>query len=127
MLRARVSGISTMGRATQGVRVMDLDRGEKIVSMARLAERDVAVPEGERRRGRVAARSRQRVKSDGANRSSAVRARSRRVIPGGVNSPVRAFGSVGGTPRFIARGRGARDLGRRRQRATSTTSARGAR
>jgi glutamate-1-semialdehyde 2,1-aminomutase len=31
-----------------------------------------------------------------------------RVIPGGVNSPVRAFRSVGGTPRFIARGSGAR-------------------
>lgn len=31
-----------------------------------------------------------------------------RVIPGGVNSPVRAFRSVGGTPRFIARGAGAR-------------------
>jgi glutamate-1-semialdehyde 2,1-aminomutase len=30
--------------------------------------------------------------------------RAERVIPGGVNSPVRAFGSVGGTPRFIARG-----------------------
>lgn len=28
-------------------------------------------------------------------------------IPGGVNSPVRAFGAVGGTPRFIARGEGA--------------------
>lgn len=28
---------------------------------------------------------------------------SRKVIPGGVNSPVRAFGSVGGTPRFIER------------------------
>ncbi|TLD96381.1 glutamate-1-semialdehyde-2,1-aminomutase [Helicobacter jaachi] len=31
----------------------------------------------------------------------------KQVIPGGVNSPVRAFGSVGGTPRFIARGKGA--------------------
>ena len=31
-----------------------------------------------------------------------------RVIPGGVNSPVRAFGSVGGTPRFIASASGAR-------------------
>jgi hypothetical protein len=30
-----------MGRATQGVRVMNLAAGEKIVSMARLAERDV--------------------------------------------------------------------------------------
>ncbi len=29
------------------------------------------------------------------------------VIPGGVSSPVRAFGGVGGTPRFIARGEGA--------------------
>ena len=34
-------------------------------------------------------------------------AAARRVIPGGVNSPVRAFRSVGGTPRFIQRGRGA--------------------
>ena len=34
-------------------------------------------------------------------------AAARRVLPGGVNSPVRAFRGVGGTPRFIARGRGA--------------------
>jgi glutamate-1-semialdehyde 2,1-aminomutase len=33
-------------------------------------------------------------------------ARASKVIPGGVNSPVRAFGAVGGTPRFIVRGRG---------------------
>jgi glutamate-1-semialdehyde 2,1-aminomutase len=32
--------------------------------------------------------------------------RARRVMPGGVNSPVRAFGAVGGTPRFIAGGQG---------------------
>lgn len=31
----------------------------------------------------------------------------KRTIPGGVNSPVRAFRSVGGTPRFIARAQGA--------------------
>src|SRR5262249_3582065 len=30
-----------------------------------------------------------------------------RVIPGGVNSPARAFGAVGGKPIFIARGQGA--------------------
>jgi glutamate-1-semialdehyde 2,1-aminomutase len=35
-------------------------------------------------------------------------AEAQRFIPGGVNSPVRAFRSVGGTPRFIARGQGAR-------------------
>ena len=33
--------------------------------------------------------------------------RAQKVIPGGVNSPVRAFRAVGGTPRFIARGEGA--------------------
>lgn len=33
--------------------------------------------------------------------------RSQRVIPGGVNSPVRAFGAVGGTPIFFSRGEGA--------------------
>jgi DNA gyrase subunit A len=41
VLRARVSGISTMGRATQGVRVMNLAEGEVIASIARLAETDV--------------------------------------------------------------------------------------
>ena len=35
-------------------------------------------------------------------------ARAQRHIPGGVNSPVRAFRSVGGTPRFFVRGAGAR-------------------
>ena len=34
--------------------------------------------------------------------------RAQRTIPGGVNSPVRAFRSVGGTPRFLARAEGAR-------------------
>jgi glutamate-1-semialdehyde 2,1-aminomutase len=33
--------------------------------------------------------------------------RSQKRIPGGVNSPVRAFGAVGGIPRFLARGSGA--------------------
>src|SRR5271165_5761987 len=31
----------------------------------------------------------------------------KRLLPGGVDSPVRAFGSVGGTPIFIAKGDGA--------------------
>ena len=35
-------------------------------------------------------------------------ARGQKVIPGGVNSPVRAFRSVGGTPYFVASGSGAR-------------------
>src|SRR5580658_1838430 len=42
------------------------------------------------------------------NRSRSISAfdRARKVIPGGVNSPARAFGAVGGTPLFIARGEG---------------------
>src|SRR6202035_4789896 len=39
-------------------------------------------------------------------RSIALFDRAGRVIPGGVNSPVRAFGAVGGTPRFLARAYG---------------------
>lgn len=35
-------------------------------------------------------------------------ARGQNVIPGGVNSPVRAFRSVGGTPYFVTKGQGAR-------------------
>jgi len=34
--------------------------------------------------------------------------RAKELIPGGVNSPVRAFGSVGGTPRTIVKGEGSR-------------------
>jgi len=37
-------------------------------------------------------------------------ARAKAVIPGGVNSPVRAFGSVGGTPKTIVRGAGSKNL-----------------
>jgi glutamate-1-semialdehyde 2,1-aminomutase len=40
-------------------------------------------------------------------RSSELFARARRVIPGGVNSPVRAFRGVGGDPVFFAKARGA--------------------
>ena len=39
--------------------------------------------------------------------SAAAFERAQAVIPGGVNSPVRAFGNVGGTPRFLASARGA--------------------
>jgi glutamate-1-semialdehyde 2,1-aminomutase len=41
-------------------------------------------------------------------KSEALLKRAERIIPGGVNSPVRAFRGVGGTPRFIARGEGCR-------------------
>ena len=41
------------------------------------------------------------------SRNDELFARAQRSIPAGVNSPVRAFRSVGGTPRFFARGEGA--------------------
>jgi glutamate-1-semialdehyde 2,1-aminomutase len=41
------------------------------------------------------------------NRNEQLFERAQRLIPGGVNSPVRAFRAVGGTPRFFARGEGA--------------------
>ncbi len=40
--------------------------------------------------------------------NEALFARAQRIIPGGVNSPVRAFCSVGGTPPFFTRGMGSR-------------------
>src|SRR4051794_5779923 len=44
-----------------------------------------------------------------ADRPNSSRAfeRACRLIPGGVNSPARAFGAVGGGPIFVARGEGA--------------------
>ena len=40
------------------------------------------------------------------DRSEALFQKAKEYFPGGVNSPVRAFRSVGGTPKFIARGKG---------------------
>ncbi len=42
------------------------------------------------------------------SRNDLLFAESQKLIPGGVNSPVRAFGSVGGTPRFFTHGKGPR-------------------
>ena len=42
------------------------------------------------------------------NKSQELHARASRVIPGGVDSPVRAFKSVGGEPPYIVRGQGSR-------------------
>jgi glutamate-1-semialdehyde 2,1-aminomutase len=41
------------------------------------------------------------------SRNEELLARAQTVIPGGVDSPVRAFGAVGGVPRFAVRGEGA--------------------
>jgi glutamate-1-semialdehyde 2,1-aminomutase len=44
----------------------------------------------------------------GGEASAAIMARARAMFPGGVNSPVRAFGRVGGEPFVVSRGEGAR-------------------
>ena len=41
------------------------------------------------------------------SRNDTLFAESQQYIPGGVNSPVRAFRAVGGSPRFFAKGSGA--------------------
>ncbi len=58
-----------------------------VVSARRLGDNDIVIPHTDRA-------------------SRALFDRAVQVTPGGVNSPVRAFGAVGGTPRFMARGHG---------------------
>ncbi len=72
VLRCPVKGISTMGRATQGVRVMNLDSGERLVSMARLAESDEdEVPlEGEEASDRAASKGNGSTPTPGAAEQS---------------------------------------------------------
>jgi glutamate-1-semialdehyde 2,1-aminomutase len=48
------------------------------------------------------------VRASSAQRSAELFDRARQVMPGGVNSPVRAFAAVGDVPRFMARGTGCR-------------------
>ena len=46
-------------------------------------------------------------KQSGVSRNELLFDRAKKLIPGGVNSPVRAFKAVGGTPRFVQRAQGA--------------------
>jgi DNA gyrase subunit A len=39
ILRLKVEGIGVHGRATQGVRLIDLDEGDEVVAVAKLAEK----------------------------------------------------------------------------------------
>ena len=43
-----------------------------------------------------------------SSRSEVLFERALKVIPGGVNSPVRAYGAIGESPRFISRADGCR-------------------
>jgi DNA gyrase subunit A len=40
IIRISVEGVRVIGRATQGVKVMDLDKGDRLVAMAKVVERD---------------------------------------------------------------------------------------
>src|SRR5207249_3428636 len=57
------------------------------------------------------------------SRSEELFARAKAVLPGGVNSPVRAFRAVGGTRFFVARAAGSREP---RPNAASSSSSKGA-
>ena len=59
-----------------------------------------------KKRGPVKPRS-QKPRAFSLARSEALMERAERVIPGGVNSPVRAYRGVGGTPPFLVSGKGA--------------------
>ncbi|MBW2701268.1 MAG: DNA gyrase subunit A [Deltaproteobacteria bacterium] len=52
VVRTQVSGVSIMGRDTQGVRVINLKKGEHLVGLARLAEQDEE-EEGQDKQGEV--------------------------------------------------------------------------
>ncbi len=65
------------------------------------------IPPGSGRPGRSPNTQREHPMEKALVKSQALFERASRVIVGGVNSPVRAFKSVGGTPPFIARGAGA--------------------
>ena len=58
IIRMDVEGISVIGRATQGVRLLDVEEGDSVVSVARLPERD---EEAEGRRCRGAGRDERRL------------------------------------------------------------------
>jgi glutamate-1-semialdehyde 2,1-aminomutase len=69
---------------------------------------EAASPASTARGGPASSGARARKTAGEARESEALFARALRVLPGGVNSPVRAFKAVGGSPRFIARAEGAR-------------------
>jgi DNA gyrase subunit A len=40
IIRMKIKGISTIGRNTQGVKLINVEKGEKVVGVARLAEKE---------------------------------------------------------------------------------------
>jgi glutamate-1-semialdehyde 2,1-aminomutase len=71
-----------------------------------LARRPGSAPPGRRVAGRLTSVTEAASYPSEAPQSAALFARAQQVTPGGVNSPVRAFKAVGGTPRFMASGSG---------------------
>ncbi len=105
---ARHPGLAVAGAAYRGVGIPDcIHSGEQAAARHRASRPptdDCALPEpsykllqGFQRRALTGER----------RRSDELFAEALNLFPGGVNSPVRAFGAVGGTPVFIERGEGA--------------------
>jgi DNA gyrase subunit A len=46
ILRMKAGDIRTIGRATQGVRLIEMEEGDNVVSVAKLAEKEDEPPEG---------------------------------------------------------------------------------
>ena len=130
------------GQARARVPRRDRRRARRVRRPGRGVPRQRRVRDGEGRRGSWAGSTATRSRSSTCSRSSApaptsiltyfarevaerlgdadvsdllVRARAQARIPGGVNSPVRAFGAVGGHPFFVARGERRVHRGHRRQ------------
>ncbi len=112
------SGTDLVAAATEALSYMDrcLDAGFRPGMGHVLPDRLFwAQPEddGQRRRPRLPLRLRPApprhppLMPHASDKNDILFERARAVIPGGVNSPVRAFRAVGGTPRFVQRAQGA--------------------
>ena len=126
----QVSGEYSMIKAAAASGWIDEPRVmmESLTSIAR-AGADIIITYYAREAARaLAQRSRSRCTPTSAaspNRERKLFARAQQIIPGGVDSPVRAFKAVGGTPLFIRSASGVAHHRCRRPHATSTTSCRG--
>ena len=92
----------------------------------RRAGADMIITYYARRRGALLAVTRPHEETD-AHTSQKLFARAVQILPGGVDSPVRAFQAVGGAPLFIRRAQRARRSRTWTATGSSTTSCRGGR
>ena len=103
------AGGTTQTRARKNAR--QKSGGGAVSKTKTRARKNVRQPAVSTTRARKSARQKSGDDTDGATktrtRSKGLWRRARRWLPGGVSSPVRAYGAVGGVPPFVVRGRGA--------------------